>query len=180
MNTESIRGQYAAHGVQGYYEHYGADYRNPHESIIRATLDFAVDRWSLRLERVLDLACGSGEVTLFLREKGAAHIDGIDPYTDAAYFARTGSHAEPFTFADIAAGAIADRSYSLIICSFALHLAEESRLPLLCFQLAAIAPALLILTPHKRPTIKLEWGWHLQHETLNDRVRARLYSAVGR
>jgi hypothetical protein len=63
----------------------------------------------------------------------------------------------------------------LIVCSFALHLVEVSRLPTVAFQLAQIADTLLILTPHKRPNLKAEWGWKLDSELLETRVRARLY-----
>ena len=58
------------------------------------------------------------------------------------------------TFADIAADALSGREYSLIVCSFALHLCEPSRLPALAFELARAADAMLILTPHKKPEIR--------------------------
>ena len=109
---------------------------------------------------------GSGEVTLLLRERGAARIDGIDPYTAEAYRRRTGQEAQPLTFANIAAGALAGRRYSLIVCSFALHLCEQSRLPRLMMELRTISDALLILTPHKRPEIREEWGWELFGELI--------------
>ncbi len=180
MSDESagIRLQYEKHGARGYYERHGAEYRNPHEDAIAQVLHAVVPQWSLDLSRVLDLACGSGEATLVLRELGAQQIDGVDPYTNAVYLARTGQAAEPFDFATIAAGALRDRHYSLIVCSFALHLAEASRLPLLAYELSAIAPHLLILTPHKRPTLKPEWGWHLRAETVIERVRARCYEST--
>ena len=176
MST-SIRQQYETHGARGYYERSGADYRNPHEEAIGNVLRDIIARWPLDLTRVLDLACGSGEATLVLRELGAGTIDGVDPFTGAAYLARTGQEAEAFDFAAIEAGALAGRQYSLIVCSFALHLTEASRLPTLAYRLAEIAPRLLILTPHKRPLLKTEWGWRLEQETVSERVRARLYAA---
>ena len=173
----AIRQQYETYGARGYYERCGADYRNPHEAALALVLREVVARCSLDLTRVLDLACGSGEATLVLRALGAPQIDGVDPFTGAAYLARTGQAAEAFDFAAIAAGALADRRYSLIVCSFALHLCEASRLPALAYQLAEIAPRLLILTPHKRPALKPEWGWQLRTETVNERVRAKLYES---
>jgi SAM-dependent methyltransferase len=173
--TEAVRTQYEQYGICGYYERSGADYRNPHEAAIGKLLCSIAPAWSLDLSNVLDLACGSGEATLVLRELGATRISGIDPFTGAAYLARSGQAAEAFDFAAIAAGALVGREYSLIVCSFALHLAEASRLPALAFRLAEIAPQLLILTPHKRPALKAEWGWQLAQETVNERVRARLY-----
>jgi 2-polyprenyl-3-methyl-5-hydroxy-6-metoxy-1,4-benzoquinol methylase len=174
-----IRPQYDALGVDGFYAAHGATYRNPHEATVKKLLQTVALEWALDLSHVLDLACGSGEATLALRALGA-NVTGIDPYTGAAYCDRTGSTAEPLSFEDIAAGALEGRAYSLIVCSFALHLAMESRLPTLCWQLAQISPALLVLTPHKRPAIQAAWGWTLEAETTLERVRARLYRSSPR
>jgi SAM-dependent methyltransferase len=175
----SIRGGYAEYGVRAFYAQHGTDYRNPHEAVIREVLPLAVGRWQLALSDVLDLACGSGEVTLALRERGAARVAGIDPYTGAAYQARTGQAAEPYSFEQIAAGALEGRRYSLIVCSFALHLAADSWLPALCLRLSEISPALLVLTPHKRPQLRAGWGWQVPaEEFLHKRVRARRWLAV--
>jgi len=173
---EAIRRRYEQLGARGYYEQHGGEYRNPHEPIVRQILAAAVDRWGLDLSSVLDLACGSGEVTLSLRELGATEIQGIDPYTCEAYRARTGTTAEALSFEQIASGALAGRRHSLIVCSFAMHLIETSWLPPLLLQLACVAPRLLILTPHKRPNIRPAWGWHLDDELLLERVRARIYA----
>jgi SAM-dependent methyltransferase len=174
----SIRHEYEEHGVEGYYQNYGAAYRNPHERAVRHALHTAVAAWGLDLTHVLDLACGSGEATLALREAGAAQVDGIDPYTAAAYAERTGRPAETLTFEAIAAGALDGRRYSLIVCSYALHLLEGSRLPQLAYQLSRVAPALVVLTPHKRPVLRPEWGWALTAELRVERVRVRHYQSV--
>jgi SAM-dependent methyltransferase len=171
----AIRTGYEQHGVEGFYQRFGGSYRNPHERVINALLKAALARWDLPLGSVLDLACGSGEVTLALREHGCTLIDGIDPYTYQAYAERTGQVAERFTFEQIAAGALAGRSYGTIVCSFALHLVALSRLPGLAAQLSSISTALLVLTPHKRPQLRPEWGWRHIDELLIERVRARYY-----
>lgn len=171
----AVRNAYARHGVDAFYRGVGATYRNPHEPIIRRSLCTLVPAWRLDLSRVLDLAAGSGEVTLALRELGAAHVDAVDPYTAGAYRARTGAACEPLTFEDVAAGAVAGRSYTLVVCSFAMHLCEPSRLPGLAYALSLAAPSLLILTPHKRPDLRPEWGWTLAEERVIERVRSRLY-----
>ncbi len=169
-----IRPAYEEHGVTGFYQQFGSSYRNPHETIIQSLLKRVILEWKLDLEAVLDLACGSGEATLVLQELGGV-VSGIDPYTFEAYLQRTGLNAEKFSFDDIANGVLEGRRYSLIVCSFALHLVESSRLPMLMFQLAQISDTLLVLTPHKRPQLKPEWGWNLEFEVIEDRVRARLY-----
>jgi SAM-dependent methyltransferase len=174
--NEPIRKQYEELGVEGFYAEHGAEYRNPHEPVIAEAVAQAVARWRLPLDRVLDLACGSGEATLALASLGAKTIDGIDPFTGAAYRERTGRMAESWRFEEIAAGAIAGRRYDLIICSFALHLIEQSWLPALLAQLGLISNRLLILTPHKRPEIKTTWGWRLVDEFVHERVRVRLFS----
>lgn len=175
MAEEPIRQQYERYGARGFYEQFGARYRNPHERAVRHAVQAAVTTWKLDLSRVLDLACGSGEVTLALREQGAPAVEGVDPYTGAAYQARTGQSAETLSFEDIAAGALDGRRYSLVVCSYALHLLEPSRLPRLAYQLSRAAAALLVLTPHKRPDLRPEWGWQLAGEMVVERVRTRHY-----
>lgn len=133
------------------------------------------------MSHVLDLCAGSGEVTLALLSccsDAPRRITACDPYTHAAYEARTSRPCERWSFDDIAAGALAGRSFSLVVCSFALHLCEPSRLPGVCWQLSQVSRDLLVLTPHKRPVIRAEWGWQLSRETLFQRVRARRYQAI--
>jgi len=172
---ESIRKGYEDYSVQGYYEKFGDRYRNPQESAIQQVLELAVSQWDLNFQQVLDLACGSGEVTLVLKGLGCTQIDGIDPYTYEAYRERTGQQAETYMFEDIADGILKNRHYSLIICSFALHLLTPSRLPSVVYQLSLVADSLVIITPNKRPHLKPEWGWIYLDEILCKRVRARLY-----
>jgi SAM-dependent methyltransferase len=172
----SIREAYTIHGVTEYYRVAGGSYRNPHEAEIRALIEDGVGRWNLSLGRVLDLACGSGEVTLALREMGAGQVDGIDPYTGAAYQERTGQAAEAIRFEEIAQGRLDGRWYDLIVCSFALHLIQESWLPVLLYRLGSISDQLWVVTPHQRPEIDPSWGWHLKEEIRRHRVRGRIYT----
>lgn len=179
-DSPSIRAEYESRGVGGFYAEAGADYRNPHEPQLRRCIRAAVEAWRPDLSHVLDLAAGSGEATLALRELGAAAVDGVDPYTADAYLRRTGQAAERFTFEHVAAGALAGRRYTLVVCSFALHLCEASRLPAVAQQLGLAGDKLLILTPHKRPVIKAEWGWEVVGEMVVERVRARMYESKAR
>ena len=176
----SIRKQYEDYTAEIYYQNFGDNYINPHEKNIETALKIALNKWTLNLDKVLDLACGSGEVTLILKKLGYENIEGIDPYTYNAYLKRTGKPAEKYTFAEISTGIIADRKYSLIIISFALHLLEESRLPIFLYQVSLITDSLIIITPHKRPEIKSQLGWNLIDEILFNRVRVRLYKTTYR
>jgi 2-polyprenyl-3-methyl-5-hydroxy-6-metoxy-1,4-benzoquinol methylase len=180
-DDEAIRVGYERYGVEGFYQRFGASYRNPHEPAVRAAIRRAVERWGIPVgkgARVLDLACGSGEATLALRELGCDRIDAVDPYTAAAYTARTGAAAERLTFEQIAAGGLAGRQYDTIVCSFALHLVAASRLPTLALHLGMAGAGLLIITPHKRPQMRPEWGWSLVGELVVERVRARYYRSA--
>jgi len=175
-----IRQAYETWGVEAFYQHYGSTYRNPHEAIVGQVLArglVGVPREGLP---VLDLACGSGEVTLALRELGWQDIHGIDPYTQQAYLERTGQVAEGFRFEEIEQGVLWGREYGLIVCSFALHLLERSRLPTLAYQLSCIGDRLMVITPHKRPEIRPEWGWTQVDEFCLERVRSRLYFSTNR
>ena len=177
-----IRGQYETLGVDGYYRSQGGLYRNPHEAVLGRVIIEVVRRSGIIPHSALDLACGSGEVTQVLTELGVTRIDGVDPYTGEAYRARTGSVAIPLTFEEVALGGLDGKSYDLIVCSFALHLVERSWLPRLLHRLAGLTAGsegrLLVITPHKRPEIRQEWGWRMLEELLIERVRGRLYEPL--
>lgn len=166
----SIRAEYEKQGSTAFYKAVGSSYSNPHEKDIQLCLDQVLQMWKPPLNNVLDLACGSGEITSHIK---ANSVVGIDPYTHESYLKRTGKKAHKYTFEDIAKGSIKDHRYDLIICSFALHLTDKSRLPDICYALSEISSKLLILTPHKRPEIK--WHWKLIGEHVFNRVRARWY-----
>ena len=166
-------------GVAGHYAAHGDAYRNPHASIIDDAVAIALDRWQLDVSTVLDLAAGAGELTLAIRAvRAAATIVGCDPFTFAAYEAQTRQPCERLSFQDVAAGALGERSFSLVGCSFAMHLCSPSILPTLAITLAQRTPRLLILTPHKRPVIRADWGWRLHDEFVEKRVRVRLYEST--
>lgn len=166
-------------GVGEHYAAHGADYRNPHAEIIDDAVAIAIERWKLDASNVLDLAAGAGELTLAIRAAApTATIVGSDPFTFAAYESQTGQPCERWSFEHVAAGVLGDRSFSLVGCSFAMHLAPPSLLPPLAIALAQRSPRLLILTPHKRPAIRSDWGWTPAGEFVERRVRVRLYEST--
>src|ERR1700722_5569124 len=96
VEREPVRKGYEQLGVAGYYKSRSRTYRNPHEPAIRMLMHRLIIDWNLNLNRVLDLAAGSGEITMALREMSSAKvgiIHGIDPMTFEAYAARTGQKA---------------------------------------------------------------------------------------
>jgi hypothetical protein len=174
----SIREGYEKLGVEGFYARHGANYVNPHEAEVAEAISEAHKLWDLPLHgKVLDLACGSGEATRALQRLGARNVSGADPYTSEVYRARVGGPVAVLGFEDIARGAAcAWGPYSLVVCSYALHLLEKSWLPGLFYELSRITSGLLIVSPHKRPTVKQSWGWRLhEHELRCNNVHVRLY-----
>jgi SAM-dependent methyltransferase len=173
--SESAREWYED-GVADHYRRHGDDYRNPHEPVIVELVAKLLHDIRLDTARVLDLAAGAGELTRAIRSaRPGAEFAGIDPFTGSAYQAMTGIACEAITFEQIAGGALGLRQFTLVGCSFAMHLCPPTMLAALCVALAQAAPTLLILTPHKRPSIVPSMGFVLEHELVHRRVRARVY-----
>lgn len=166
----SIRSYYERMGVDGYYATHGSEYRNPHEAQVRMLLQQAEED-GLIGSRVLDLCCGSGEVTCALP---GHDVTGIDPYTGEAYRKRTGKECLSLSFLDIAQGKL-EGKWDTIVCSFALHLCPESLLPQVLWQLRQVATTLIVIAPHKRPDCDGKMGWVLVEERIYNKVRLRVY-----
>ncbi|GIM02444.1 hypothetical protein Vretimale_7303 [Volvox reticuliferus] len=65
--------------------------------------------------------------------------------------------------------------FDLIICSFALHLCDSSRLHGTCTALSLAGRWLAVLAPHKRPVLGPELGWQLVFAWKVERTHLRLY-----
>ncbi len=151
---KGIRDKYQEQGVEGYYLDHGAGYENPHFAQIEQLLLQNEKRIDYR--KVLDLSCGSGEVSVVLQELGFSETEACDPYTQEAYQARLGKSCYSWSFEDIVKGVLGSE-YSAVICSFAMHLCPEDLLFSLTYQLFQHTELLVIITPHKRPELeKLE------------------------
>lgn len=170
MSNKGVRNEYANIGVEKYYEIHNSDYRNPHEYVIKRLIHFAEESGLIGYE-VLDLCCGSGEVTCALQN---CKVTGVDPYTSAAYYNRTGQKAIPLAFMDIAKGKLSG-NFDSILCSFALHLCPVSLLPMVLWNLGNVSSTLIVISPHKRPDCDKVSGWVLVEEELIDRVRMKIY-----
>ena len=170
---DSVRKGYEELGIDKYYERHNEDYENPHYEIIRQLLEEYLIYNDIGID-ILDLCCGSGEITTILESCNKDYkITGIDPYTKAAYKKKTNKDCLSYTFKDIVQGKMLDKKYDTIICSCAMHLCEESMLDMLLYQLGQITNNLIILTPHKRPNIN---NWFiLKDEYIKNKVRLRVY-----
>lgn len=105
-------------------------------------------------------------------------IDAADPYTHEAYRTWTGCSAETYSFQDVADGWLCDRSYHLVVSSYALHVLDASKLFATLMQLSLVAGHLLVLSPHKKPIIEPHTGWELVEHVVVERVHARLYVSL--
>jgi len=168
MQNNSIRENYAKFGVDNYYKNNAESYSNPHIKIIQSLVNEI--RRDLSGQKILDLCCGTGEITNIL---GNENIKGLDPYTFEVYKERTNKYCYPFSFKDIAAGNLTE-NFDAVICSFGLHLCEKSLLPVVLWQLSTIAETLIIITPNKNPDCSKS-GWVLLDEKIKDRVKLRIY-----
>lgn len=167
---DAIRTCYERMGVDNYYITHKDSYTNPHENIIRELLLYARKNWEVKGD-LLDLCCGGGEVSnVFLDE----NIEGIDPYTYELYTKNTKKPCKKLSFKDIVESGL-DKRYDTIICSFAMHLCEESMLPMLLFRLSEVSNRLIILSPHKRPNCDGIYGWKRIDSRKLEKVNMILY-----
>lgn len=179
---KDIRGLYESFGAENYYQEYGNEYKNPHEKEVQELVKRHFSRWDTS-GGVLDFCAGSGEVTRALLDCGCARVAGSDPYTFGLYEKNTGITCARWSFDDLLRGADMGR-YSLMICSFALHLCPEKDLFPVVWQLFAAAPVLAIITPHKRPELEKLPGVHLLWEDFEltprgKKVRLKVYDMPG-
>lgn len=141
-------------GVAEFYKENSSTYENPHELIIHSHLNQLIKSKDISQGKILDLCCGTGQVTNLLKSKGFRQITGIDPYTNVEYQKRTNCRAYNFDFRYIAQKGLPEK-YDTIICSFALHLCPESLLPQVLWSLSQSCKKLIIISPNKKPDIKV-------------------------
>ena len=95
---------YKEQGVQGFYQSKGDNYSNPHAYDIERLLRKKLSKPNPYIKvksKILDLACGAGEVTKPLLSYGYKNIRGTDPYTSTAFKANTNCECDKFSFMDI-------------------------------------------------------------------------------
>ena len=181
-SIKSIRENYEKFGVDGYYKNNADTYSNPHIKIIQNLMNTLTERLDLSGQNILDLCCGTGEITSILNNlsnlnseniKDIKEIKGLDPYTYKIYTERTDKYCYPFDFKDIATGKLTE-NFDTVICSFGLHLCEKSLLPTVLWQLSRISRTLIIITPNKNPNCSKS-EWVLLDEIIQDRVKLRIY-----
>lgn len=173
-----IRNQYETLGVEEFYKQNGGKYRNPHELIISKLVKKAISD-NLIGESVLDLCCGSGEITTLM---GSRNTVGLDPYTSEAYEKRTGKSCVNLNFIQIANGDLQKElsnmnidEFDTVICSFALHLCPPSLLHSVLWQLKDVSSSLIVISPNKKPNCDNVSGWKKNAFFEIDRVKLTAY-----
>jgi SAM-dependent methyltransferase len=152
---KAIRTEYAEKGVEAYYRTNANAYENPHFPYIQQLLE--QNKGRIDYAKVLDLACGGGEVALILRGLGFENTVGCDPFTKRLFVKNTGLPCFNYSFEDIVKGRLTakvERQFSSIISSFGMHLCDEKMLYSLTNQLFMLTKNVVILTPHKRPQLE--------------------------
>lgn len=167
---EAIRNQYAKVGVENYYQTNANSYKNQHEGIITELIQESTEIIDYG-NSVLDLCCGNGLATKVLEQK-VQHIVGNDPYMHKQYTEQTNQFCYKYDFKQLSQACPIEK-VDTIICSFALHLCDESLLPNVLYNLSLMADTLVVITPNKKPQINMFWD--LQNEIVQDRVRLRVY-----
>ena len=155
---KSIREQYFDNGVAGYYKNI-QNYHNPHIKQITELLTNNLDK--IKRGNILDMCCGSGEVTKILLDNQINKIKGSDKYTGALYIKNTSKDFMDLSFKDILSGKLCE-NFSTIICSFALHLVNDRDLRMIIVELFRHTGRLIIIAPHKRPFIE-RYGVNLRY-----------------
>ena len=100
--SSGIRGEYEAHGAEEFYQSQGSLYSNPHEEQLKIGFPRCLEIWKDKLPipqvslllwhlpqgltcaqgSLLDLACGSGEITCIINSLfPSVETHGIDPFT---------------------------------------------------------------------------------------------------
>ena len=177
-NKNAIRNKYQELGVEQYYAQHGAEYDNPHFAQIHQLL--VQNQSRLDYSNVLDFCCGSGEVSLVLKELGF-ETNASDPFTFEAYAKNLGKACLKYSFEDIVKSPLDDQ-FSTIICSFAMHLCSDDQLFPLVYNLFQSTSTLVIITPHKRPELEKYEGINLSFEDFaltyrGKKVRLKAYSS---
>lgn len=166
---KSIREYYEELGSDEFYKLHCNDYNNPHYDTIKKIIN---EIKPFIGNNVCDLCCGGGEISKCLPDK---NILGVDPFTYELYEKNTKNKCLRLTFKDIANGKLTDKKFDTIICSYALHLCEESMLSIVLWQLRQSTDKLIIISPHKRPDCNNISGWMLEYELKENKTTAKIY-----
>lgn len=167
-----IRGEYTKMGVHNYYDKHKDDYINPHLSNVKLCLDWVISK--IDILNFVDLSCGNGEVTSFLKSKDITDSVGTDPYFCDIYKSKTNNDCLELSFEEIAKNGL-KYDKQTIICSYALHLCPKSYFNQLLFNLSSNCEYFVLISPSKYPII--DNYFDLIDETIINRTHCKIYKS---
>ena len=179
MNN-SIRPRYEILGVDDFYKNIGGDYYNPHIFDIKKCIKKSISYGYDKFDKTLDLASGLGEITNILYKLGYTDINivGCDPYLYKLYELKTGNKCLNYSFSDIQKGKLNKFNFDTIICSYALHLADDSIIPELMWNLSLISKVFIIISPNNKPIIRYNGDWELKYSFKEGKSKCRIYESL--
>ena len=99
-----IRNNYQKFGVEDYYINVSDNYINPHLQFIEKAMTKVISDYDIDFNKVLDLACGTGEITNILKLNNINNVIGLDPYLYKEYIKNTNNKCLTYSFKDIQQG----------------------------------------------------------------------------
>lgn len=157
MKTENhIRNIYKNLSIKDYYQNH--DYFNPHFGNIEYLINEFKNIKTFDNKNVLDLCCGNGEISNLFPE---SFVTGCDPYTFEKYKLKTNNDCLNKSFLDIVKNGL-DKEYDFIICSYGLHLCDNSLKSNLLYTLSQYAKNLIVITSNDNCIKNINW-WNLIH-----------------
>lgn len=173
---DAIRNNYTVLGVDDFYKKIGDKYKNPHLSDIQLCMDDIIKKTD-KDDKILDLGAGNGEITTILKDKGFNNIIGCDPYLYKQYEKNTGEKCLDYSFEDIQKGALNNFNFDTIICSYSIHLANNSILPDLLWNLSLISKKLIIISPNNKPNVNSDNGWEFMKSFKINKCKTKIYNS---
>lgn len=171
--NESIRNEYEKSSPSEYYRKNKHIYQNPHSDRVKKSLDFLLSK--LNPGYFLDLECGDGVVSEYLKTKGLSKFKGCDPNFKDIYQEKIGKECMDLSFEDIAKFGLNEK-FDTIICSYSLHLCDVNFFNLLLYQLSISCNKLVVISPSKYPSIN-ETYFKLEEYSIIERTHIRIYSS---
>jgi SAM-dependent methyltransferase len=175
---KGFRAKYSV-GVDTYYSSC-SHYSNPHSSKFAAIIEKVISWLPFNLKEssttkpVLDLACGSGQITKLLILNGIENVLGLDPHLGEQYRSEVGKPVFNNSFEDICHFRVVLPKCSLIICSYALHLCADLLNLLTTLKLSC--DYLCVISPHGLPHIPPDSGWTTHFDFKYANIKVHLYT----
>ena len=171
---------YQKYGVENYYKNHGESYKNPHFQNLAYIFPKILKEIPINPEAsILDLACGSGEITQLLIKNGhnPSKIKGMDPYTSKNYEKTTGLTCLEKSFQDIIRGDLSEVHFDVIVCSYAVHLMKDEELFGFFTELASMTPRFIVISPNRKFALD-HFRWKIKTETYYPTEKIKVFEIL--